>query len=414
MRGLIPARRHTAPPRRQGGGDRRVSGADSEGRAQGLAELRGDVLTQSGPRSGDPRRSGSQTRVGLQPTLARLSEEASEESDENHARPDLQYSQAGDAIGAEASQDSAELRCPENGAGGDGQEAMRSREEVEWRVRQRGRTGSEPGGPRRATADGRGQRQISMDALRAGAARQVASDWGREQGLGSNADRESTQLRVDLEVERRVNAHLQSMLALSGSQAGGPNPALQGSQADAARGLSAATDTQDRLLYLLEPPGPQEISQAGDLRLLHANLQAQSPAASEKQASPHPRRLLRPGSLQACRPAGPGERPRRLSHPTLPSQWVAPDLARPQQVSQSIHDTLQDGSCGLAAGPGLSLTVEPALASEPDESNPLSSSITADGSGTSDGLAEPSGREATSLGGGLRSTACWPACAQEF
>lgn len=60
--------------------------------------------------------------------------------------------------------------------------------------------------------------------------RQVASDWGREQGLGSNADRESTQLRVDLEVERRVNAHLQSMLALSGSQAGGPNPALQGSQ----------------------------------------------------------------------------------------------------------------------------------------------------------------------------------------
>lgn len=176
MRGLIPARRHTAPPR-QGGGDRRVSGADSEGQAQGLAELRGDVLTQSGPRSGDPRRSGSQTRVGLQPTLARLSEEASEESDENHARPDLQYSQAGDAIGAEASQDSAELRCPENGAGGDGQEAMRSREEVEWRVRQRGRTGSEPGGPRRATADGRGQRQISMDALRAGAARQVLPKW---------------------------------------------------------------------------------------------------------------------------------------------------------------------------------------------------------------------------------------------
>lgn len=42
------------------------------------------------------------------------------------------------------------------------------------------------------------------------------------------------------------------------------------------RGSTSAAQPQERLLYLLDPTAHEPISQLGDLRLLHANLQVLS------------------------------------------------------------------------------------------------------------------------------------------
>lgn len=55
------------------------------------------------------------------------------------------------------------------------------------------------------------------------------------------------------------------------------NPAaMQGDMQVLPRGSTAAAQPQERLLYLLDPTAPEPVSQLGDLRLLHANLQVLS------------------------------------------------------------------------------------------------------------------------------------------
>ena len=168
MRDLIAARRHTAPA---GPGSRtslrRMQSAST------LPEGSGRAGSETGAGSKPLRRTGSQNRPGMTPGgLARLSEESSTEAGGMHDRPDGGLSQPDGADTAEPGllHQSSWREGDESGAeqAGEGRDAVLA----DWRVRQRGRTGSEPGGPRRATADARlPPRHMSVDAIRAGVAR---------------------------------------------------------------------------------------------------------------------------------------------------------------------------------------------------------------------------------------------------
>ncbi|KAK9861425.1 hypothetical protein WJX84_010692, partial [Apatococcus fuscideae] len=220
------------------------------------------------------RHTSSQSWAGITPGgLARLSEEASQDVESVQAGSDAASPQANGADAAEPSMKHQLSWRGDTGAGTDWNAEGQDVGLREWRVRQRGRTGSEPGGPRRATADKRMPRHMSVDAIRAGVARQMAEAWTQAVGRHPPAQGDSEQLKMQLAQERMVNAELQEMLLASQSQPE-PKGASQG-QAEQPRRSTLADEPQDRLLYLLDSSAPQPVSQLGDLRLLHANLQAQ-------------------------------------------------------------------------------------------------------------------------------------------
>ena len=177
VRDLIAARRHTAPP---GPGSRTPRAESFAGVRGPLQHMRSASMTSN--RTGRPgsdtgsdsqllRRTGSQHQTGITPGgLARLSEESSQGMEDEQDRPDDVADAAEPKLVHQPSWQEG------GGAGAHGPQCGQEGSLAEMRVRQRGRTGSEPGGPRRATAEmSLPPRHMSVDAIRAGVARSAAN-----------------------------------------------------------------------------------------------------------------------------------------------------------------------------------------------------------------------------------------------